>query len=142
MKKLLTIIVLIFAIAISTQAQSTKGIVIAITPDTLTKVETEYFTISAGGSYNSIAITTLFTEIAGTSDGSAILQASVDGISYYVLNETSGVANFYPNDTLSITSGAIWNIVITEPAFKYYRVAATGTASPDITLVTTKYILK
>ena len=141
MKKILTLIVLIFAIAIGTQAQSSKGRVFAITPDTLTKVETEYFVTIASGTYESIALTTLFTQLGGTSDGSAILKASVDGISYYDLTETAGVANFYPNDTLTITDGAVWNIVITDPPFKYYRIEATGTVS-DTTLITPKYIFK
>jgi hypothetical protein len=113
-----------------------------ITPDTLTKVETEYFTVQPIlGAYQSLTIQTLFTQLGGTSDGTCLLQGSLDGVSYQTLNSDFSNIDFSSSDTLTITNGAIWLIEITNPSFVYYRITATGTAS-DTTLVTPKYIIK
>lgn len=139
MKKLLLILA-VFA-SIGAMAQSYNKVV-AITPDTLTAVETEYFAVqNVTGTVSTISISALFTQLGGTSDGSAILQGSLDGTSYYTINSATSKAVFYPNDTLTITSGAVWLIELSDPGFVSYRIAATGTAN-DTTLVTPKYIIK
>jgi hypothetical protein len=148
MKKLFIILVLIFTIGIGTQTKAQTGEVFAITPDTLLAVETLYFTAQISGTYNSIAFTTLFSDpstgVASTPDGNAILEASVDGTSYVVIDENAqnvGKYIFFPTDSVTIVEDYIWNAAVIDPSFKYYRVAATGTAN-DTTLVTVKYILK
>jgi len=139
MKKILLILVFVISV-LAVNAQI--GRVTTITPDTLTAVETEYFAIpSITGSYGSAAIQVLCTQLGGTSDGSALLQGSLDGTSYQTLNAGSTNIDFSTNDTLTITNGVIWLIEITEPAYVKYRIAATGTAN-DTTLVTTKFIIK
>ena len=139
MKKILLILVFVISV-LAVNAQI--GRVTTITPDTLTAVETEYFAIpSITGSYGSTAIQVLCTQLGGTSDGSALLQGSLDGTSYQTLNAGSTNIDFSTNDTLTITNGVIWLIEITEPAYVNYRIAATGTAN-DTTLVTTKFIIK
>jgi len=118
--------------------------VVTITPDTLTKVETEHFAIGPiTGPYSSLNIQSLYTQLGGTSDGTALLQASTDGTSYATLTDTDyDDLYFYgDDDTLTINNGDIWQIEIKNPTFTYYRIAATGTAN-DTTLVTVKYIIK
>ena len=137
MKKLFIIFALI-VISFAVNAQR----VYTITADTLTAVETEYFTVpDITGDYTSLAIQVLCTQLGGTSDGSALLQASLDGTSYQTLNDNNANVDFATNDSLTITNGVVWLIEIIEPAFVSYRIAATGTAN-DTTLVTTKWMLK
>ncbi len=74
------------------------------------------------------------TNVGGTSDGTLVLQGSTDGVNYVTLSATTGVFNFYPNDTLTIVDGAVWLINVEKPTFSYYRVVGAGTAS-DTTLI-------
>jgi len=125
----------------ATMAQSTNKVV-AITAVTLNEIETLYLPVQPiTGTYETVAIGTVFTEVGGTSDGSAILQGSVDGTNFYTINSETSKEVFYPNDTLTITDGAVWLIELFDPAFVVYRVAATGTAN-DTTTVTSSYIIK
>lgn len=127
---------------ITLMATAQSGAITTITPDTLTEVETEYFTTDRlTGTYETLAINALCTQLGGTSDGSALLQGSVDGTSWNTLTSTADKYYFYANDTLTITNGVTWTIIIDKPALQYYRIAATGTAS-DTTLVTVKYTYK
>lgn len=77
-------------------------------------------------------------ELSGTSDGTLRLQASLDGEAWQYVSETDGLANFYPNDTLTVTNGAVLLVNITKKAFPYWRIVGTGTAD-DVTKVTIKY---
>ena len=131
-----------FLIPLAINAQVNR--VVTITADTMTKVETEYFAIGpVTGAFKSLAIQSLYTQLGGTSDGTAILQASVDGTSYATIidNNYEGITFYGDDDTLTVNNGDIWQIEILNPSFQYYRIAATGTAN-DTTLVTVKYILK
>jgi len=142
MRKLfITIAALLLTVATFSQ---TVGTIQTITADTLTAVETEYFAVQAmTGNYAELCIQALFTQLGGTSDGTAILQASVDGTVYStIVDDDYDEIFFYGHDdTVTITNGTAWHIRIKDPAFTYYRIAATGTAS-DTTLVTVKYIIK
>lgn len=137
MKKLFIIFsLLIFSFAVNAQR------VYTITSDTLTEVETEYFALSPlTGDYESLAIQVLCTELGGTADGTVVIQGSLDGTSYKTLNDESYYIKGFGNDTLTISDGAVGLWVIHKPAFRNYRVAATGTAN-DTTLITTKYFPK
>lgn len=102
--------------------------------DTLQGNETVIFGEMAGASQ----VQVLCTQLGGTSDGSLLLKASVDGVTYTTLAETSSKLNFYPNDTLTITNGASWLIDIEANLFNYYKVVGAGTAS-DTTLINIKW---
>lgn len=73
------------------------------------------------------------TQLGGTSDGTLLLQGSSNGTSFVTLTE--GVVHFYPNDTLTITNGAVWIIDASASHFNYYRVRGAGTVG-DTTLIT------
>jgi hypothetical protein len=139
MKKLVLLFVtVIFTLALSAQ----NGKVQSITPDTLTAVETEYFVIGpVGTSWDNLTIQALHTQLGGTSDGTGVLQASVDGVSYLTIQDQAGILKGYPNDSVTITNGAVYQWVVSDVPFNYFRYASTGTAN-DTTLVTVKYIFK
>jgi len=126
--------------AIAANAQ--RNSVISLTVDTLQGAETVNFdqiTFNAG--YQSLVIQALCTELGGTADGNLWLNASVDGTSWVTVSDAAGLIKGFPNDTLTITDGAVWDVVIQDVPFKYYKVVGNGTAS-DTTKVTIKYIYK
>ena len=137
MKKiLLTFAVLILSIGLFAQANTAH----TLTADTLNGNETVNFAaVKVTGSFTTLAIQGLCTEVGGTSDGTLFPQYSVDGTSYTTITSTANFIYAYPNDTLTITDGAVLEIIISNPPAGYYRLTGTGTAS-DSTLVTPKFI--
>lgn len=74
-------------------------------------------------------IQVLCTETAGTSDGTLYLQASVDGTSWVEVASEPNMHAFFPNDTTTVTDGAVLLISIEGKPFPYYRIRGDGTAS-------------
>lgn len=140
MKKFV-LLIMVFMVSFFTMAQSVNKVV-TITSDTLNAVETKYFNVQPiTATYQSLSITATFTELGGTSDGTAYLQGSNDGVGYINITSEAGKNIFYTNDTLTITDGAVWAIQLYQPSFKHYRIKAVGTAN-DTTLVSPTYIIK
>ncbi|MCR9066275.1 MAG: hypothetical protein NXI00_20050 [Cytophagales bacterium] len=127
MKRIVVLLSLILFTALGASAQR------AVTVDTLQGAETVNF----GTMENAKLIQALCTQTGGTSDGSLILQVSLDGTAWTTISETSGIAHFEPNDTLTITNGATYAIWIDKP-FPYARIQGAGT-SGDSTRVAIKY---
>lgn len=94
-------------------------------------------TVYSDSLQNARTVTLLCTETGGTSDGSLYYQVSTDGINFVTVSETAGLFHFYPNDTLTITDGAVWSIQ-DNSAFPYSRIMGTGT-SGDSTQVDIEY---
>ena len=135
MKKLFSLIVCLVAFVALAQAQT----VVASGSDTLKGNETVNFTpVVSSTSSGVLTMQALCTEIGGTSDGTLLLQGSVDGISYQTVNTLTGIFDFQPNDTLTITDGAVMQAIIRDSPFKYFRWQGAGTAS-DTTLITPKH---
>ncbi len=144
MRKLLFISLLaVLGIAVNAQWYNNGniGVTQTIAIDTLTAAVNDTSTaITVTSEANSITFQALCTELGGTSDGTLRLEGSVDGTSYLTIEE--GLINYaLPNDTLTITDGAVWQFSVVNAPFKKYRVIGTGTAS-DTTLITLTYILK
>lgn len=80
-------------------------------------------------------------QLGGTSDGSIYPQTSLDDTSYVNITSTDYLVYSFPNDTLTITDGAvaIWNILVLPN--NYYGIMAIGTEN-DTTEVTLKYSIK
>jgi hypothetical protein len=95
-------------------------------------------TVNFSNLLNATAIQAVCTELGGTSDGTLRLQASLDGTNFNFVTETAGVYEFYPNDTLTITDGAVWLVNLENSPFPYHRIVGAGTAS-DTTEVTITY---
>jgi len=141
MKKLLIIsVMMLFAFASFSQRPEKVN---TAAFDSVLAVEIVYTgNIQLNGSYNSLVIQGLCTDVGGTPDGTLILQGSVDGTSYINLAPKAQRFLYFPDDdTLDITAGAIQTVYIVGNPFAYYRWKATGTAS-DSTLITTTYIYK
>lgn len=140
MKKLFFILGML---VIALGAYSQAGVVKTSSYDTLNGAETVNFPLGESFSYGweTLTIQALCTQVGGTSDGTLILQGSVDGTSYVTLQDATGVMQSYPNDTLTITNGAVGTWIVYNTPYRYYRIQGGGTAS-DSTLIQPKYIFK
>ena len=148
MKKLILVLfVSLFAMASMAQ----RGVLNTVTVDTLQGSETVNFSIGTTivGSYNTLSVTALCTELGGTSDGTLALHGSHDGTNYVFINGVGGgvitaspVASLTGADLnqLTITDALIANWVV-DPAFRYWRVAGVGTTG-DTTQINITYVYK
>ena len=140
MKGLITIMLIAFALGVSAQRGSVYHYY-----DTLNGAETVNFTtISASGSYATLSLDVECTELGGTSDGTLILQGRNGSASEWTTLTSTYLAtwgNFSPNDTLTITDGAVWKVELHDPGFLNYRVQGLGT-SGDTTLVDIRWLVK
>lgn len=99
--------------------------------------------ISNSGLYSSLAIDVVASEVGGTSDGTIVLQGgnSLSSLSTLTDSDFGGSISWLSNDTLTVVDGAKWLIKIQDPAFRYYRLVATGT-SGDTTALSIKYVFR
>jgi len=149
MKKIAFIFALIFVVF---AASAQKGTLNTVTVDTLQGSETVNFAIGTTilGSYNTLSVTALCTQLGGTSDGTLTLYGSNDGTNYVFINGAadSHILTASPKASLTgtdmnqitITNGLVANWVV-DPAYRYYRVAGVGT-SGDTTKVNITYVYK
>ena len=137
MKRFITLLLFAcFAITASAQWYET------IPADTINGAETvNWDTPIITGSYEYVTIQAHCTELGGTSDGTLILQGSIDGENYQTLTDATGIVKGFANDTLTITDGATQVWTITDHPMNYYRVQGAGTAN-DTTYVEVKYLLR
>lgn len=149
MKKLILILLIAF-VAFASQAQ--RGVVVILQTDTLKGVTgnpKSSPTITLSGTYESLCIQGLFTQLGGTSDGNTAVYGSVDGTSWSLLNGVGGMVIAGPKasttgtdlNQLTITNAMVANWTILKPACKYYKVVSNGT-SADTTKVVFKYVYK
>lgn len=139
MKRILLSLIFILSV---TAMNAQIGRIYSVSVDTLNGNETVNFTLSQiTGGYTTTTIQALCSEIGGTSDGTLILQGSVDGTSYVTLQDDVSLLKSYPNDTLTITDGAVGTWIVKETPYNFYRIQGAGTAS-DTTLITIKYVYK
>jgi len=132
---------LVFAF-VALVASAQVGEVRSLASGTLTNTATlNSPVITCTSSYNSVTILVKATNVSGTTAGTSILKGSVDGISYVTINNADGLVKGYPNDTLTIANGAIWNMVVQDAPWKYYQISTTGT-NTQVTTISYKYILK
>lgn len=136
---------LIFLILIMTASMSVFAQFPVTVYDTLNGNETVNFTtISVTRDYQSLSFDVLCTELGGTADGTLIVQGRNGNDGNWTTLTTAFLAHSLevsPNDTLTITDGAVWKAVIKEPSFSQYRIQGAGTAS-DTTLIEIEYLLK
>ena len=122
--------------------QAQPGIAQSVAVDTIQGAETVNFVLSPSfQGKNLLTIQALCTQTGGVSEGTLILEASVDGISYETLTTTDGFLYAYPNDTLTIANGAVGTWVLKDSPWIKYRLQGTGAAN-DSTKITIKYVYK
>lgn len=97
--------------------------------------------IQVTGQYNALTIQTVYTQVGGTTSGTATVQASVDGTKYVTLTDVAGLVKGWPAVTAAVANGYIYDVVIQDVPFRYYKVVTVG-AGTQTTTVTTKYLLK
>ena len=139
MKKFLFMLVFAFvALAASAQVGNIR------TTATKTLVNAATVTsdvIQVTGQYNALTIQTVYTQVGATTSGTATVQGSVDGVSYITLTDVAGLVKGWPAVTAAIANGYIYDVVIQDVPFRYYKVVTVG-AGTQTTTVATKYILK
>jgi hypothetical protein len=142
MKKLL--IMLVFAV-VAMAASAQRGRVITLDADTIQGAETVTFAeFSTTGSYNSISIQMLCTQLGGTSDGTLTLYGSNDGTNFVFINGAAdgGVVTASPKASLTgtdmnqitITTTLVPAWTVIGSPFRDWKVIGVGT-SGDTTLV-------
>lgn len=110
--------------------------------DTVKGAETIYIEIVSGSNTNkTVTLNLLCTELGGTADGTITLEASGDGTNFVPITDVSEFLVSFPNDTLTITDGAVMQNVVLENRFYDYRYKVAGT-SGDTTIVSTSYLPK
>lgn len=97
--------------------------------------------IAASGQYNALTIQTVYTQVGATTSGTATVQASVDGTSYVTLTDVDGLVHGYPAITAAVANGYIYDVVIQDVPFKFFKVVTVGLGT-QTTTVTTKYVFK
>jgi hypothetical protein len=149
MKKIIIIFSLLVA---SIFAFGQRGVLNTVSVDTLQGAETVNFAIGTTilGSYNSLSISALCSELGGTSDGTLTLYGSNDGTNWVFVNGAadSHILTASPKASLTgtdmnqitITDALVANWVV-DPAYRYYRVAGVGTTA-DTTQVNITYVYK
>jgi len=125
MKKILFILSMFLLIASASHAQTgifamTGANTLAL--DTVTNTATKYMSGTAKGYMKTVAVQVTFTKISGTLAGSATLQASVDGVSFYPV---PGAGTFTLTDVAS--QGAVWSVI--DSPYQFYRVSITGSGT-------------
>jgi hypothetical protein len=143
MKNLILIILCVFALSATAQETAIyKPEAQLAGVDTLKGADTIYIrTPFLKWNLDYIGLQVKCVELGGTSDGSVYPQASIDDIDYANLVSTDYLVYSFPNDTLTITDGAVglWNILaITN---NYAGIMAVGTVG-DTTEITLKYSIK
>jgi len=146
------ILILVFAVA-AMAANAQRGRVITLTPDTLQGSETVNFeAFQTTGSYNSISVQGLCTELGGTADGTLALYGSndVSNIGWTLINGVgAGILTASPMASLADTTLNVITITdaltpswtVKGSPFRNWKVVGVGTAS-DTTLVELTVILK
>lgn len=97
--------------------------------------------ITLAGSYKSLAVMVKYTQLSGTTGGTAVFQGSIDGTNYTTLTDAGGSVKMYPSSTLTIASAAVFHFVVQDVPFKYFKVVSTGSGTSS-TKVEVKYLYK
>jgi hypothetical protein len=87
--------------------------------DTLTNTTPKAAFLQVNGYMKTVAVQVTVTKISGVVAGTAVLQGSLDGVSY---SNVAGASSFTLTDVASQT--ASWQLV--DPGYLYYRVLFTG----------------
>jgi hypothetical protein len=142
MKNLIFIIGLVL-ISLGANAQRLKGTVETVTSDTVKGNETIYLTTATTRAPSNIVTINLgFEQIGGTTDGTVVIQGSVDGSTKWTdLISAQDVFTAMPNDTVTMTSGGTATFIIKGNPWNKYRAKVAGTAS-DTTAITFDYTFK
>lgn len=131
-------VVLISLVLFGFIASAQLGKVSTIAADTVNGNETIYLVTGELNKGYDVTIQALCTNVGGTSDGSIVIEGSLDGTSYKILNDWGDLIKGYGNDTLTIVNAAVGMWTVKQNPFYKIRLKVAGTAS-DSTLISPKY---
>jgi hypothetical protein len=137
MKKVFLFIALALAFAVQSEAQrvnipptvmtsSTYG----ASSDTVTSTAAKYLVSGILPATQYLRVAAVFTEISGTTAGTASLEGSIDGTIWFTLtrdNSDSAVASFSLTDVASQTVS--WSL--SDPTIRYVRLKTVGISTPN-----------
>ena len=106
--------------------------------DTVTSTSAKYLVSGVIPATQELRVVALFTELSGTTAGTASLEGSVDGTIWFSLernNSDSAVASYSLTDVASQTKS--WTI--SYPTLKYIRVKTVGISTPNFTVAAKIY---
>lgn len=129
-----------------------RGSLGTIAADTMKGVTAMNISIgSFTGSYTTLAITAVCSNIGGTSDGTLTLYGSLDGTNYVFINGAAdgGVVTASPKasitgtdmNQITVTDALVASWVVSNTPFRYYKVAGAGTTG-DTTAINVTYMYK
>lgn len=130
MKKFLFLILIAGSLLAASSSYGQAGYYALATPnalglDTVTNAAAKAGVIKISGYMKTVAVQVTVTKISGTVGGSAALQGSLDGVTYY---NVTGATALTLTDVAS--QGQIWSLV--DPGYQYYRVLVTGTGTMSV----------
>lgn len=131
MKKFLFLLLAVGSLFVTSQSYGQAGKFTMLSTfgnatDTVTNTGTNTLTIANNGYEKTIAIQLNVTNISGTTAGTATLQASIDGVSFFNIPGVSTA-------TISATALGCVFFVVDSP-FPFYRVSVTGSGTVQETL--------
>ena len=132
--RLLIIGLVLFSFTVMAQ----KGYKQTIPTDSVNGIETVYFNTVELVKGGSLTMQLLCTNTGGTSDGTAVLQASEDRVTWRTLNETTDFLIVFPNDTMTLAADTVGLWILPYNPFGFLRFAVTGT-SGDSSIMTPIY---
>lgn len=138
MKKILIAILFAFALVVVPVVSKAQVYDMLATTgnatDTVNNTSTETLTKQINGSYDNVTVQVTITKISGTVAGTAILQASLDGVAYKTLCYGPAVVDSIPARTnVNVTTNS-WTWPVGESKYIYYRVSITGSGTMSATV--------
>lgn len=144
MKKLF---ILFAFVLVTTLTFAQRGTVITLTADTLKGVDTTDYVIQLRAPGYDVVVDAVYTQVGGTTDGTAAAYGSLDGTNYVLINgvgagiiTASPVASITGADLnmLTLTTTLVGSWAIKNNPYSYIMLRNIGTAS-DTTAIAAKY---
>lgn len=140
MKKLITLIALVFAFSITANAQnyaksfiSASATAIDKTIDTVTNTGVINMTLPLAtpvrGPRQTVTVSAVVSKISGTAGGTVILQGSIDGVNYSTVAATQLQGGETATFTLTNVASQTYHWVVLNAPFLYYKTTITGTGT-------------
>lgn len=99
--------------------------------DTATNSTATYIGLKVSGNYRFASVQYVMTKISGTVAGTAVLQASNDGVTFITVDTSAILATNSFTNTDVATQSTIWTLIY--PSYLYYRILVTGSGTMSAT---------
>ena len=107
---------------------------------TLTDAGTVYSSpVESTSAQGTLMLQASFTNVSGTTAGTATLEGSIDGVAYKTISTVAGKFDFYASDTETISNGLVMQAAITASPFGFYRFKVVGSGTQETTCAFSLY---